>query len=187
MSRRSILNFFYPALIKLAGIFKFKNSVLKSNKKPFSSFYDLSCTLNDGSVMNFSLLKGKFVLIVNTASDCGFTRQYEDLEKFYMANKDILKIIAFPSNDFKEQEKGTDEEIRTFCQKHFDISFPLAKKSVVVKSTLQNEVFKWLSSSKLNGWNNVAPTWNFCKYLIDKNGNLEAFYESAVPPMAIKL
>ena len=122
------------------------------------------------------------ILIVNTASDCGYTPQYTDLEKLYKEYKDKLIILGFPANDFGEQEKGSNEEIASFCQINYGVTFPLMQKSTVIKSAAQNEVFKWLSDKNKNGWNEQEPTWNFCKYLVDENGILVNVYNSSVSP-----
>ena len=116
--RQSLLKTFYPLLMFANKIFGSKQMILKNNaaKKPITSFYDLTAVANDGSVLHFNQFKGKKVLLVNTASDCGYTHQYEDLEKLYEQNKDKLVVIGFPANDFKEQEKGSDEEIAAFCK-----------------------------------------------------------------------
>lgn len=123
------------------------------------------------------------MLLVNTASDCGFTAQYDDLQKV-QDQFNNLQVIGFPSNDFKQQEKGTDEEIGAFCRKNFGITFPLASRSIVIKSARQNEVYQWLTDKKRNGWNNQQPTWNFSKYLVDEQGRLINFFSSAVTPLS---
>jgi len=124
------------------------------------------------------------VLIVNTASNCGYTNQYQELQKLYDQYKEKLIVLAFPSNDFKEQEKGNDEEIAAFCQVNFGVSFPLAKKTVVVKAPDQNKVYEWLTRKELNGWNDQQPTWNFSKYLIDEKGQLSHYFDPAVSPLS---
>lgn len=151
------------------------------------SFYTLSATLNNGDTLEFSSLKGKKVLIVNTASKCGYTGQYDGLEKLYEKYKDQLVIIAFPANDFMNQEKGTDEEIAQFCKLNYGVTFPIAKKAGVIKNTKQQEVFKWLTDKKLNGWNDQAPKWNFSKYLISEDGKLLNYFKSSVDPMDEKI
>ena len=123
-------------------------------------------------------------MLVNTASNCGYTSQYDDLQKLYESFRDKLVIIAFPANDFKEQEKGSDEEIAEFCRVNYGVTFPLAAKSSVVKGKHQNEVFKWLSDETLNGWNDQEPTWNFCKYLVDEEGKLIKFFDTGVSPLS---
>lgn len=148
-------------------------------------FYSLTATLNNGNKLSFDKLKNKKVLIVNTASNCGYTNQYSELQELYERNKESLIIIGFPSNDFKEQEKGSDEEIATFCQINFGVSFPLAKKSVVIKKTQQNEVFEWLTHKELNGWNEQQPSWNFSKYLISQSGALTHYFDPAVSPLSV--
>jgi len=183
--RQKILKAVYPAwmwLSKLRG----KNAAELSDKQkqPSVSFYSLSGTLNDLSEMDFSSLKGKKILLVNTASNCGFTNQYEELEKLYEGNKDKLLVIGFPANDFKEQEKGSDEEIAQFCKLNFGVTFPLMKKSTVVRSPQQNKIFQWLSDSAKNGWNNKTPSWNFTKYLVNEEGVLTNYFGPSVSPMS---
>ncbi len=181
--RQKVLKAIYPAFVWWS---KFRGSKIKtlSNEKaaPIISFYSLQHTLNNGTVFNFAQLKGKKVLLVNTASDCGYTGQYEELEKLYRQYQDKLVMIGFPANDFKEQEKGTDEAIAKFCKENYDVTFLLMKKSSVVKGTTQNEIYKWLTDSTKNGWNDQQPTWNFCKYIVDENGHLTHFFSSSIEP-----
>lgn len=150
---------------------------------PSQSFYDLKVILNNGEKFPFSKLKGKKVLLVNTASDCGYTPQYTELQQLFKGNEQDLMVLGFPANDFKEQEKGSDEEIATFCQRNFGVSFPLVKKSTVVKGPGQNAVFQWLSDPEKNGWNDQAPVWNFSKYLVSEEGVLLQYYEPSVSPL----
>ena len=182
--RQKVLKAVYPVWMWLAGK-SAKSTDKLANKQiaPPVSFYSLKATKNDGSILDFNLFKGKKVLIVNTASDCGFTNQYEDLQKLYETHSRILNIVAFPANDFKQQEKGSDEEIAAFCKLNYGITFPLMKKSVVIKNENQNEVFKWLTDSSRNGWNNNPPSWNFTKFLVNEEGKLVDFYGPAVDPM----
>jgi glutathione peroxidase len=147
------------------------------------SFYGLTAILNDGSVLKFAGLKGKKVLIVNTASDCGFTNQYEALQQLHDKFADKLVVIGFPANDFKEQEKGTDEEIADFCKTNFGVTFPLAKKSSVIGAE-KNKIFEWLSDKTKNGWNEQGPTWNFCKYLVSEDGVLLNYFEPGISPVS---
>lgn len=151
---------------------------------PPQSFYQLSTVTNAGKDFSFEQLKGHYVLIVNTASNCGYTGQYEELEKLYSTYKDKLAILAFPANDFKNQEEGDDAAIAAFCKLHYNIGFPLMKKSTVVKSADQNPVFAWLSDAALNGWNQQEPTWNFSKYLVDPDGKLMGYFDPAVSPLS---
>ncbi len=154
----------------------------ENNIQPPKSFYDLVVSLNNGDILHLSSLKGKKVLLVNTASDCGFTPQYNELEILYEENKDKLAVIGFPANDFGAQEKGSDETIAEFCKINFGVTFPLAKKSTVIKSPEQNIIFKWLSDKTLNGWNDQPPVWNFSKYLISETGILMNYFDPSVPP-----
>jgi glutathione peroxidase len=155
----------------------------QTNMPPKESFYDLSATLNDGALLNFGELRGKKVLIVNTASDCGFTNQYGELQQLHERYKDRLVVIGFPANDFKEQEKGSDEEIASFCKKNFGVTFPLAKKTAVTGEQ-QNKVFRWLSDEKRNGWNNHEPGWNFSKYLVSESGVLLNCFDPGISPLS---
>lgn len=149
---------------------------------PTIPFHELTITLNDGKQLSFSELRGKKVLIVNTASDCGYTNQYEDLQKLYEQHKDKLVVIGFPANDFKEQEKGNDEEIAAFCQVNYGVTFPLAKKSSVIGAD-KNEIFRWLSDKTKNGWNQQEPVWNFSKYLVSEEGVLLQYFDPGISPM----
>lgn len=124
------------------------------------------------------------MLLVNTASDCGYTPQYTELQKLYEDTKEAVEIIAFPANDFKEQEKGNDEEIAAFCTVNYGLSFPVAKKSSVVKGAAQNPVFRWLTDKSLNGWNDQPPSWNFSKYLVDEDGVLTHCFAPQISPLS---
>lgn len=184
--RQKVLKAVYPAFMwitKLTGTNtkKMKNELAKS---PVVSFYDLSATQIDGKELKFADFKGKKLLLVNTASDCGYTNQYADLQKLYDQFKDKLLVIGFPANDFKEQEKGSDEEIAQFCQKNYGVTFPVIKKSVVIKSAQQNPVYQWLTDSSKNGWCNQQPSWNFSKYLVDENGVLTNYFDPSVSPLS---
>ncbi|MEO7265000.1 MAG: glutathione peroxidase [Ferruginibacter sp.] len=148
------------------------------------SIYALTATKNNGEIYSFKNLAGKKLLIVNTASDCGFTAQYEGLQQLYEQYKDKIEILAFPSNEFGGQEKADDETIASFCKINFGVTFPLMQKSVVKKRDHQHPVYQWLTDETKNGWNYVAPTWNFCKYIIDEKGNLTNFFEASTEPMS---
>jgi len=183
--RQKFLKAVYPAWIWWANL-RGKNVKKLANEKtaPAVSFYSLHNRQNNGAEFDFASLKGKKVLLVNTASDCGYTNQYADLEALYQQQKDKLVILAFPANDFKEQEKGDDAAIAEFCKKNYGISFPLMNKSSVVKGSGQNPVFNWLTDPALNGWNAQQPGWNFSKYLVDENGRLINYFGSSVEPFS---
>jgi glutathione peroxidase len=182
--RQSLLKTFYP-LIMLKGKLLGKNPSLqnKTGVQAPVSFYALQAIANDGSIVLFHSFKGKKVLLVNTASDCGYTGQYEELEKLHEQYGEKLLVLGFPANDFKQQEKGDDVAIAAFCKVNYGVSFPLMKKSRVIKNKGQNPVFNWLSDSAKNGWCNQEPVWNFCKYIVDENGKLLAFFPNTVSPL----
>jgi glutathione peroxidase len=183
-TRQKVLKAMYPFFTGLNRLFGTNTSV-RSNPgdvPPVVSLYELQVTMIDGTKKSMADFKGKKLLIVNTASDCGYTRQYEGLQALYEKEKGNLEIIAFPANDFKEQEKGTAEDIATFCKRNYGVSFPLASKSVVVKADGQDPVFQWLTDPAKNGWNSKAPAWNFSKYLISADGTLLDYFDPAVEP-----
>jgi len=186
--RQKILKAVYPAFIWLTKKSANQKSIASVNKTtPPVSFYSLKATAINGSAFDFGQLKGKKVLIVNTASDCGYTAQYDELEKLYNAYKDKLVIIAFPSNDFKDQEKSSDKEIEQFCKLNYGITFPLMQKCVVKKRENQQEVFKWLTGAGSNGWNSKQPEWNFSKYLVDEQGFLLNYFPPGISPLDKKI
>ncbi len=145
------------------------------------SFYNLKFTNISGEPVDFDIFKGKYVLIVNTASKCGFTPQFKDLEELQQQYKDSLVVVGFPSNDFGGQDPGSNDEIEEFCQLNYGVSFLMMEKSPV-KGDAKNPVYQWLTAVDKNGWNTQEPTWNFCKYLIDPSGKLLSFYPSKVKP-----
>lgn len=183
--RQKVLKAVYPAFMWLQGnkAAKYK----QENVQPKVSFYSLAANANNGKMFSFEQLRGKKVLLVNTASDCGYTGQYDELQQLHERFKDKLVIIGFPANDFKEQEKGTDEEIAQFCKINFGVTFPLMKKSSVVKGAEQNPVFRWLTDASQNGWNNQQPKWNFSKYLVNEKGELTNYFDPGVSPMCEEL
>lgn len=150
---------------------------------PIVPFYSLSATANNGQNQSFDWLRGKHVLIVNLASNCGYTGQYADLEALYQQYKDKLVILGFPANNFGGQEPGSDAEIASFCQLNFGVTFPLFKKASVKGSDTQ-PVYQWLTDPAQNGWNSEEPSWNFFKYLVDDKGVLTHAFSSAVSPLS---
>jgi len=184
--RQKVLKAIYPALMWVNKIAGGKSKIMSNNKQitPLESLYQLSVQLNNGSELRLETLKGKKLLLVNTASDCGYTDQYDDLQKIYDTYRDKLVIIGFPANDFKEQEKGTDDEIAAFCKRNYGVTFPMATKSSVIRGERQNEIFKWLSDKKKNGWNDQQPSWNFSKYLVNESGILINYFDPAVSPVS---
>ena len=135
----------------------------------------------DGKTIDYSKFKGKKILIVNTASECGFTPQYEDLEKLYDTYKNKLVIVGFPANNFGGQEPGSNQEIATFCKKNYGVSFPMAAK-VSVKGSDTAPIFKFLTDKKLNGVKNTTILWNFTKFLLNEKGELVDTFISTTKP-----
>jgi len=185
-ARQTVLKAIYPLWMFLSRLFGKRSKVLVNKKhiQPPQSFYSLTAQLNNGALLSFNSLKGKKLLLVNTASDCGYTNQYDDLQKLYDAYQDKLTVIAFPANDFKQQEKGSDEEINNFCKINFGVTFPIALKGPVVKGGNQQKVFQWLTDKTKNGWNNKPPSWNFSKYLVSEEGVLMNYFDPAVSPLS---
>ncbi|HYH15805.1 MAG TPA: glutathione peroxidase [Flavisolibacter sp.] len=181
--RQRILLRLYPLIMQLSKK-RAKKLAGPGSTTPLVSFYDLKAPVLHSGLIDFNMLKGKKVLIVNTASDCGFTAQYAELQALYEEQSHRLHILGFPSNDFGNQEKGYDVQIIQFCKDNFGVSFPITLKSHVKKGPDQNSVFQWLSRKELNGWNDQAPSWNFCKYLINEKGELTHFFDSSVSPVS---
>jgi glutathione peroxidase len=149
-----------------------------------TSFYDLTATTIDGDTYAFSELKGKRVLIVNTASKCGYTPQYEGLQELHNAygGEDFI-ILGFPSNDFGFQEPGSEEKIADFCEKNYGVTFQMMSK---VKTSAKggHPVYQWLCNASQNGVSDAKVSWNFNKFLIDENGRWTAHHASRVEPMS---
>ena len=146
------------------------------------SIYDFKVEGLEGGTIDFSTVKGKKILIVNTASNCGYTKQYEGLQKLYDTYKDKLVIVGFPANNFGGQEPGTNTEIQEFCKKNYGVTFPMAAK-VSVKGDDMAPIFKWLTSRGENGVMDAEIKWNFGKFLLDEKVNLMQYFPSKVDPM----
>ncbi|MFM9986869.1 MAG: glutathione peroxidase [Flavobacteriales bacterium] len=151
------------------------------------TLYDFAVEDINGKPFSFAHLKGKKVLVVNTASECGYTSQYAGLEELYQNYKDSgLEIVAFPANDFGAQEPGDEEQIATFCQRNFGVTFPLMKK-VVVLGKDAHEFYKWISSKELNGVDDVTITWNFQKLLFDEEGKFIRSVSPGTEPLSAEI
>ncbi len=151
------------------------------NIEPMSSVYEIPLVDIQGKATDLSAFKGKRMLIVNTASECGYTPQYAPLEELHRTHGDRIAVLGFPCNDFGAQEPGEDAEIKSFCETRFGVSFPLFAKLHVTGSE-QHPLYQWLTDAAKNGWNKQEPTWNFCKYVIDENGKLIHFLSASVDP-----
>lgn len=148
------------------------------------TLHDFKAKTLDGKYFNFADLKGKKVLIVNTASECGYTPQYKDLEALFQkySSKNFV-IIGFPCNDFGGQEPGTSADIKSFCSKNFGVTFPMMEKISISTSP----IYKWLTSKEENGVLDAKVTWNFNKFLIDEKGNVVKYLSSKVKPMDVEI
>ena len=146
------------------------------------SLYDFKVkSLVGNKTVDLTQYKGKKVVILNVASQCGYTKQYADWEKFNKEHGDKVVVLGFPSNNFGGQEPGTSEEIATFCSATYGVTFPMFEK-VEVKGENKAPIYKWLTTKDLNGWNDKEPSWNFCKYVVDEKGKLTNFFASKTLP-----
>jgi glutathione peroxidase len=162
------------------GLVAFFSSKLLSAKKQESvggSIYDFKMRSLEGEEIDFSQYRGKYMLIVNTASKCGYTPQYAELEKLHEQYGDRLAVLGFPSNNFLWQEPGSNADIAAFCERNYGVKFQMFEK-VSVKGRDQHPLFNWLE-----GESGHAPSWNFCKYLIDREGHVTGFFSSKVTPL----
>ena len=147
------------------------------------SVHDFTVNTADGGIQSLADYAGKAILIVNTASKCGFTPQYEGLQKLYEQYKDRLVIIGFPANNFFSQEPGSNETIGEFCKKNYGVSFPMAAK-ISVKGKNIAPIYQWLCNKEENGVMDAKITWNFNKFLLDERGSIIAKFNSKVKPMS---
>lgn len=146
------------------------------------SIYDFKVPAIDGKTIDFAQFKGKKILIVNTASKCGFTKQYKGLEELYKKYKDQLVVIGFPANNFLGQEPGTNEAIAAFCEENYGVTFPMAAK-ISVKGKDIHPLYSWLTNKKENGVMDADIRWNFTKFLLNEKGKLVAKFDSKIDPM----
>ncbi|MCH8332245.1 MAG: glutathione peroxidase [Bacteroidetes bacterium] len=147
------------------------------------TIYDFTVESIDGGKIDFSEFKGKKILVVNTASECGNTPQYKQLQKLYEQHKEHLVIVGFPANNFGKQEPGTNEEIEEFCKIKYGVTFPMASKISVVGDDM-HEIYQWLTKKTFNRVLDSKVTWNFQKYLIDEQGNLVSTFAPKTDPMS---
>jgi glutathione peroxidase len=159
----------------------------QENTSRMNSFYDFKTKTLDGKEFQLSSLKGKKVLVVNTASKCGFTPQYKELETLYKTyGGDKFVIVGFPANNFANQEPGTNEDIKSFCQLNYGVTFPMMSK-ISVKGNDMDPIYQWLTKKDLNGKTDSEVKWNFQKYLIDEKGNLVDVVDSKTLPTSDKI
>ena len=173
----------FTIVLLLSGFTYKKISKNDSEIAALSNFYDLKAVGIDGEEISFSDFKGKKVLIVNVASKCGYTYQYAEMQKLQDLYGEKVIVLGFPSNDFLYQEPGSNEKIAEFCESVYGVTFQMFEK-IATKGKNQSSVYEWLSKPELNGWNNQSPSWNFCKYLINEEGNLIGFFDARVKPLS---
>lgn len=181
---------FTAALVAASCIFKGQEKEIPKSQKgnevmvinaPAKSIYEFQVKSIDGTVIDFSNYRGMKMLIVNTASKCGYTKQYEALEKLSRQYAGKLVVVGCPSDNFGGQEFEKDEETADFCKKNFGVTFPLSSRMNVI-GPQADPLFKFLSQRSENGVMDAKITWNFCKFLIDENGRVSAFFPSKVVP-----
>jgi glutathione peroxidase len=174
-------------LLKVLTVLIFSLMTITYANAQKKSFYDFKAKTIDGKDFDFSTLKGKKVLVVNTASECGFTPQYKDLEKLYETyGGSNFTIIGFPANNFGHQEPGTNEEIKSFCEQNYGVTFQMMAK-ISVKGDDMDPLYQWLTSKDENGVISSSVKWNFQKYMIDEHGNLVGYALSRENPMSEKI
>jgi glutathione peroxidase len=150
-------------------------------QQPIESIYDIAIEGIDGKRMDLAQYKGKKILFVNVASECGFTKQYDGLQVLYENHKDKLVVIGLPCNQFGGQEPGDEAEIQSFCRANFDVEFPMTEK-IEVKGPGQHPIYQWLTQKAKNGSQDSSVKWNFQKYLVDEQGRFIDFFYSITKP-----
>jgi glutathione peroxidase len=176
------------AIFLLPGsISSFSNFIINNTKQNVAiqakSIYDFKVLGLNGDTIDFAAFKGKKILIVNTASKCGFTPQYEALEQLYEKYKDKLVVVGFPANNFLSQEPGSNEKIKEFCSKNYGVTFPMAAK-ISVKGKNIAPIYRWLCNKEENGVIDAKIKWNFNKFLLDEKGMIIGKFNSRVTPMS---
>ena len=150
------------------------------------SIHDIEINDISGDPIDLTTFKGKYILFVNVASECGFTPQYAGLEELHEQFKNDLIVIALPCNQFGGQEPGSEKEIQQFCTKNFGVSFLLTEK-IKVKGERQHPLYAWLTNKELNGSSNSIVKWNFQKYIVDKDGKFVNYFYSTTKPLSRKI
>ncbi len=159
---------------------------LNMNENDLKSVYEIKINYISGNPIELNDFKDKYVLFVNVASKCGFTGQYEDLQKLHEEYKSKLVVVGLPCNQFGGQEPGQAHEISAFCTEKYDVTFLMTEK-IEVKGNGQHPIYKWLTDKTLNGVKNSTVRWNFQKYLIDPSGKLVDYWYSITNPLSQKI
>lgn len=174
-------------VLSLIALLVCLTSCKAQNNTKMNTIYDYKVEDINGDEFNFADLKGKKILIVNTASKCGFTPQFEGLENLYQKYKDNnFVIVGFPSNDFGQQDPGTNEEIAEYCKLNYGVTFPMMSK-ISVKGDSIAPIYEFLTKKELNGKKNSSVKWNFQKYIINEDGTLEDYFYSITEPESKKI
>tara|TARA_B100000767_G_scaffold247126_1_gene247208 strand:+ start:1430 stop:1960 length:531 start_codon:yes stop_codon:yes gene_type:complete len=156
------------------------------NSNAQKSIYDIAINDISGNPIDLNEFKGKHILFVNVASECGFTSQYAGLEELHQLYKNDLIVIGLPCNQFGGQEPGAEKEIQQFCVKNFGVSFLMTEK-IEVKGVNRHSLYNWLTEKKINGKSNSSVKWNFQKYIVNQNGDFVNFFYSTIKPMSTKI
>jgi glutathione peroxidase len=183
--KNMLFRFFSGIFISALTLFSFSSfkNQPKSTGGKTKSIYDFKLKTIDGEEITLKKFKGKKMLLINVASECGFTPQYKNLQALHEQYGDKVVLIGFPANNFGGQEPGTAPEIKEFCKKNYGVTFQMMEK-ISVKGADMHPLYKWLSTKEENGTCSDAPNWNFCKYLVDENGKIIKFFNSKVDPLS---
>ena len=176
------INIILVLLITLLNV-EYSSDLKKNAKMPI---YEIKIKDIEGKKIDLGEYKGKYVLFVNVASNCGFTRQYKDLQSLFDKFNEELVVVGVPCNQFGAQEPGSEEQISIFCSEKYNVTFPMTEK-IAVRGSNQHPLYKWLTSKELNGRKESSVKWNFQKYLVDKEGNLIDYWYSLTSPMSSKI
>ena len=179
-----IIGIFLITILTYTGI-KLSN-IPKNDFSKMKSIYEIPLNDIKGNPLELSKFKGKYMLFVNVASKCGFTKQYKELQQLYVNNQDKIVVIGVPCNQFGNQEPGNEKQISLFCSEKYNVSFPLTEK-LKVRGSEQHMLYAWLTSKFLNGSKNSSVKWNFQKYLVSPDGNLVDYWYSLTSPSSSKI